>query len=213
MSRTASPEVERLLREAGADARVIDAVMQVDAMLQNWRRRAMKRELSHVALRDLGLSLDLAQLDVLAAVEAPAHEFGDATAGETMVSTVAARIGIDPSRASRLIAELVDAGFAERIASQADSRRTLIRLTDKGRAVTEAVRAYRFLLMADFLGEWDSAELAQFLPLLERFGQWSADVETRRGKVLPQIEILREQVAESVTPTHEKGRPEAALES
>jgi len=197
MTETKTPEVESLLQQAGADGRVIDAVKRVDALLQNWRRRVVKRELSHVAISDLGLKLDLAQLDVLAAIEAPVHEFGETGGEETMVSTVAARIGIDPSRASRLIADLVDDGYAERVASQADSRRTLIRLTDKGRAVTGAVRAYRFLLMGDFLAEWSAADLAQFLPLLERFSHWSEDVEARRGKLMPQIGELARHVAEA----------------
>jgi DNA-binding MarR family transcriptional regulator len=197
MTEMRTPEVESLLQQAGADGRVIDAVKRVDALLQNWRRRVVKRELSQVAIQDLGLALDLAQLDVLAAIEAPVHEFGATEGEETMVSTVATRIGIDPSRASRLIAELVDSGYAERVASQADSRRTLIRLTDKGRAVTGAVRAYRFLLMGDFFAEWSAEDLARFLPLLERFSHWSEDVEARRGSMMAQIAVLAGHVAEA----------------
>jgi len=187
--------IEHLLQQAGVEPGVIDAVMRVDALLQSWRRRGIKRELSNVALRDLDLPLDLAQLDVLAAIEAPVHEFGDAE-GETMVSTVAARIGIDPSRASRLIAELVDEGYAERAVSQSDSRRTIIRLTEKGSIATGAVRAYRFLLMGNFLGEWKPSDVDTFLPLLEQFSHWSEDIEARRAKLLPQIEALRAYVAE-----------------
>ncbi|GLQ55569.1 MarR family winged helix-turn-helix transcriptional regulator [Devosia nitrariae] len=200
MSEPRTPEVESLLQQAGADDQTIDAVKRVDALLQNWRRRVVKRELSHVAIRDLGLKLDLAQLDVLTAIEAPVHEFGETGGEETMVSTVAARIGIDPSRASRLIAELVDDEYAERVASQADSRRTLIALTDKGREVTGAVRAYRFLLMGDFFAGWSAEDLSRFLPLLERFSHWAEDVETRRGNVLAQIEVLAEHVAGASEP-------------
>lgn len=155
-------DINALLRKAGIAEATVDAVVRIDALLQNWRRRAMKRELGHRALLDLKIGIDLAQLDVLFAIEAPVDEFGEMAAGETMVASVAERLAIDPSRASRVVSEMVEAGYARRAVSQADARRTIIELTDTGRAVVEAVRAYKFLIMGDFLGSWSAEELAQF---------------------------------------------------
>jgi DNA-binding MarR family transcriptional regulator len=185
-----------LLAGAGVKPEVVSAVEQLDALMQTWRRRAAKREIGIRALEDLGLPIDLAQLDVLTAIEAPAHEFGETGSEETMVSTVAARLSIDPSRASRLIAEMVERGYVLRVASQADSRRTLIQLTPTGSRITEAVRAYKFLLLGDYLAEWRAEDLAAFLPLLQRFSQWSEDVEARREKFIPQIAELAARIAD-----------------
>ena len=59
------------LERAGIAREVSQAALDVDAILQRWRRRVMKRELGRTALDELGLPLDLAQLDVLMAVRAP----------------------------------------------------------------------------------------------------------------------------------------------
>jgi len=183
-----------LLRAAGIPDATIDSVLEIDAVLQKWRRRAMRREIGHRALTDLKVGIDLAQFDVLVAIDAPANEFG-ATAGETMVATVAERLAIDPSRASRVVSEMVELGYAKRAVSQADARRTIIELTEAGMAVVEAVRAYKFLLMGDFLKSWDDAELAAFVPLLQRFEAWGDDAVERTAKFSGDIEGLAASVA------------------
>ena len=187
-------DMNALLRKAGIDARTVEAVISIDALMQNWRRRAKGRELGPKALLDLGIGIDLAQFDVLVAIEAPAEQFGD-SAGETMVATVAERLGIDPSRASRLVSEMVEAGYARRAVSQADARRTIIELTDAGYVIIEAVRAYKFLIMGDFLGEWSPADVAAFVPLLRKFGQWPEQVEARAEKYAVDIEQLAANIA------------------
>ncbi|PSK87084.1 DNA-binding MarR family transcriptional regulator [Limimaricola soesokkakensis] len=179
------------MARAGIDPEVTRAALAFDAVLQRWRRRVRTRELGHRALSELGLPLDLAQLDVMIAIHAPANEFGDDPAEETMVSTVAQRLNIDPSRASRIVSDLIARGFAERAASQADARRTIVALTPSGLAIVEAVRRYKFLLLGGFLSDWTVEERETLLPLLERFSHWSetgatadeADLENRIGRL------------------------------
>ncbi len=161
------------LTGAGLSQPVIDAALEVDGVLQRWRRRVVKRELGQRALADLGLSLDLAQLDALMAVRAPRNEFDGTPCGETMVSTVADRLGIDPSRASRLTGELIRLGLVRRAVSQLDGRRSVLQTTEAGEQVVQAVRLYKFMALGDFLSDWTEAEIATFLPLLERFSAWS----------------------------------------
>ena len=189
-------DMNTLLRKAGIDAETVEAVISIDALMQNWRRRAMRRELGHRALLELKVGIDLAQFDVLVAIEAPAAQFGD-SAGETMVATVAERLGIDPSRASRVVSEMVEAGYARRAVSQADARRTIIELTDAGQAIIEAVRASKFL--GDFLSEWDKADVARFVPLLRKFGQWPEHMEAGATKFADDIALLARQIAASQT--------------
>src|SRR5690554_3754925 len=168
--------INALLKKAGISPETTDVVLTVDAVLQKWRRRAMRRELGHKALIDLKAGIDLAQLDVLIAIEGPEPEFGE-TEGEAMIATVAERLGIDPSRASRVVSEMVERGFARRAVSQADARRTIIELTESGRALVQAVQAYKFLVMGDFFSGWSAEDLDVFLPLLQRFASWSEGMD------------------------------------
>lgn len=193
MPLSAKTELNALLQQAGIAAETAEAVMDIDALMQKWRRRAMKRELGNRALVDLRIGIDLAQLDVLFAIDGPSSEF-DTAAGETMVATVAERLNIDPSRASRLVGDMVDEGFARRAVSQADARRTIIELTPKGKAVVDAVRAYKYLILGDFLGSWEKAEVEAFVPLLKRFGSWMDSIEPATEKHSAEIAAISQTI-------------------
>ena len=169
-------EIAEFLTGAGIERRVTSAALEIDAVIQRWRRRFHRRDLGVSALRALNLDsdLDLAQLDVLFAIRGPVNEFGeDASKEETMISTVAERLRIDPSRASRLVSDMIGRGFAQRAVSQCDARRTIVELTEKGDAVVDAVRNFKFLVMGQFLSGWTEDEIATFIPLMERFSAWT----------------------------------------
>lgn len=187
-----------ILHDAGLGDEAVGAIVRIDALMQHWRRRMHKRELGHRALATLGIPLDIAQFDVLAAIEGASVEFGKA-GDETMVGTVAERLAIDPSRASRLVSEMVAAGYARREVSQSDARRTVIALTPAGRAITDAVRAYKWLLLGDFLGAWSPAELNSFVDQLEHFGEWSGNAAEGEAKFATRIAELAEHVRASHT--------------
>lgn len=184
-----------VLHDVGLSDGSVDAMVRLDAMMQNWRRRMHKRELGHRALEVLGIPLDLAQFDVLVAIDGPSSEFGHAD-DETTVGSVAERLAIDPSRASRLVSEMVAAGYARRGASQTDSRRTVIGLTEAGNAVIESVQAYKWLLFSDFLRSWPGDELQAFVGQLEHFGQWTATAATSEEKFRERIAMLAAKAAE-----------------
>ncbi|MFW2545052.1 MarR family winged helix-turn-helix transcriptional regulator [Primorskyibacter sp. 2E107] len=185
-------DLKRKLQDAGIDAETGEAAFDVDAILQRWRRKVIKRELGHQALTDLGLPVDLAQLDVLMAVRAPASEFRNEPECETMVSTVATRLNIDPSRASRITSELIRRGYLYRDISQKDARRAVLALTPAGISVVEAVRHYKFLVLGSYLKDWTREEIATFLPLLERFSAWSERAASPTGPVSDEVAKLRD---------------------
>ncbi len=167
------------LEAAGIDRQVTQDALDIDAALQQWRRRVNKRELATAALHALGLDeeIDLAQFDVLVAIWAPSNEFGAGGQDETMVSTVAARLQIDPSRASRLVSDLIGKGMARRAVSQQDARRTIVALTPRGKRVVEAVRRFKFLVMGEFLSDWTPEERTAFVALFARFVSWTDESE------------------------------------
>ncbi|QQA44988.1 winged helix-turn-helix transcriptional regulator [Pelagovum pacificum] len=183
------------LADGGINEDVGESALELDAILQRWRRRIMKRELGHRAIADLDLALDLAQLDALTAIWAPANEFGGEPDDEIMVSTVAARLAIDPSRASRLTTELIRLGLVRRAVSQFDARRTILEVTTEGDRIVSAVRQYKFLVLGNYLKGWTAEEIATFIPLLERFSTWSETLEDT-SPLAKEIARLREDLPE-----------------
>ncbi|MGR3570975.1 MarR family winged helix-turn-helix transcriptional regulator [Brevirhabdus sp.] len=181
--------LRQTLIASGLAAEVAADALEIDATMQRWRRRVVKRGVEREALRALSdpaaRDLDVPKLDVLTAILAPRIEFGPCDTGETMVSTVAARLGIDPSRASRLVSELIEAGFARRAVSQRDARRTIVELTARGQDVVREVRVFKLGLLGRHLSGWTAEERRLFLPLLERLSAWSDPFVTAEGEGAP----------------------------
>ncbi|MGR3550014.1 MarR family winged helix-turn-helix transcriptional regulator [Pseudooceanicola sp.] len=189
-------ELKDVLAGFGIARATTDHALELDALLQSWRRRVQKRELGQMALQELGLPLDLAKLDVMIAIWAPSNEFGATDQDETMVATIAARLGIDPSRASRLVTELIAEGYVTRAISQRDARRTIVALTDLGTAVVTAVRSIKYLLLGTFLSDWTEEEMAVLTPLLGRLTTWTDEVQiTVPERFSGEIAALRDGLA------------------
>lgn len=203
---TKHDHIETLLGGLGTDPAVIDAVKRVDAVFQRWRRQMTKRELGRLAIEKLNLPIDLSQLDVLFAIAAPAHEFDAPGDAETMVATVAERLSIDPSRASRIVSDMVSAGYARRAVSQADARRTIVELTDAGWAMVRAVQSYKWMLLSEFFAGWTREDIATFVPLLERHSNWLQDARSAESIFAADIEALSAKLAEALEMSRTSGR-------
>ncbi len=85
------------------------------------------------------------------------------------VNGVAAALGVDQPRASKLVAAAVSAGLVRREADQADGRRTNLVLTADGRRQLEWVHDYRRDRFATAMDDWTDAERQTFADLLTRF--------------------------------------------
>jgi len=137
--------------------------------------RAMLRIRRSVTRRELGRSMagvlddpgDLSQFFAVDAVDEASEAAGDGM-GVT-VGTVAERLGVDPSRASRLVAKAVRAGYLTRVASQADGRQILLELTERGRQVVQTMHAHRQAAFDRVMREWPADDRQEFARLLTRF--------------------------------------------
>lgn len=132
-----------------------DPVASVEAAMIAIRRRQTRRTF---AVESGGP--DLVQ-EVLDALEAAPEPLG--------VNGVAAALGVDQPRASKLVAAAVAAGLVRREADQADGRRTNLVLTADGRAQLEVVHSYRRERFAAAMHDWTPAERQHFADLLTRF--------------------------------------------
>lgn len=141
------------------------AVAEIDAALGLLRRSMMRRGLGRRAVEGLGIQVEPALIEVIDIVTEAETDARDGVA----IGTVAARLGVDPSQASRLVAEAVKAGYVERLASPADGRRSVLRPTAEGEALAAAARQRKRALLLAHVEGWTEAELASFAALLTRF--------------------------------------------
>ncbi|PBB27843.1 MULTISPECIES: MarR family winged helix-turn-helix transcriptional regulator [unclassified Mesorhizobium] len=163
-----------LARSNGLSDAAADAVAAIDAVLNKVRRSIQRRDFGRLILARIDPSLEVSHLDVIIAI---AHNpaVGDTPPDEVTVGNIAERLGIDPSRASRISADIVERGYALRVASQLDARRICLRLTARGERLVSAVRQTKWRIFAEALAQWDEQELVTFATLLERFAGWAID--------------------------------------
>jgi DNA-binding MarR family transcriptional regulator len=162
------------LLELGLSPTAAQAAIDIDGVMTYIRRSMAKREMGRMALRDLELPIDVADLDILAALEGCSAHSGEATVG-----FIAERLNVDPSRASRIVADAVDKGVIRRVASQADARRIGLELTEAGHSYAQAIRRYKWKVFADALGQWPEDDLVTFARLFQRFSGRVAEEKSR----------------------------------
>ena len=85
------------------------------------------------------------------------------------ISEIAEAISVDQPRASRLVNEAAEQGLVTRRADDRDARRSIVELTDAGRALLASARETRRSAVTDALAGFTPEETAQFAELLGRF--------------------------------------------
>jgi DNA-binding MarR family transcriptional regulator len=161
-----------LARGSGLSEAAADAVAAIDAVMSKVRRSVQRRDFGRLILARIDPSLEVSHLDAIVALSAGV---GDTPRDEVTVGIIAERMGIDPSRASRISADLVERGYAVRVASQLDARRICLKLTARSERLVTAVRQTKWRIFAGALAQWDEQELVTFATLLERFAVWATD--------------------------------------
>ncbi len=163
-------ETVELARQTGLSPNAAEAVATIDAVMHKVRRSIQRREFGRRVMAELDPSLDVSHLDAISAIAHKGEEVAEVTVG-----LVAERLGIDPSRASRVTSDLVEKGYARRVASQQDARRICLELTEKGDRFVEAVRRNKVQIFTRALAQWNEQELMVFAALFERFSNWATD--------------------------------------
>jgi len=135
-----------------------DPLHLVERALTRIRRNVAKRVFGRILqheIRDVDLSI-VGVVDAL-------------SEGDASVGAIGDKLGVDPSRASRLVAAAVDAGHVLRVASQQDGRRIDLTLTDRGAELVERVRSLRRAWAGAAMKHWTAAERKEFARLLDAF--------------------------------------------
>ena len=163
-----------LARDSGLSEPAANAVAAIDAVMAKVRRSIQRRDFGRLILARVDPSLEVSHFDAIGAI-ASNTVLGDTPQDEVTVGVIAERLGIDPSRASRISADIVERGYALRVASQRDARRICLKLTGKGERFVAAVRQTKWRIFAGSLAQWDEQDLVTFATLLERFAGWAMD--------------------------------------
>lgn len=155
-----SRPAEKRARSSTADDQALELVERSMVAI---RRSMSRRTLGKRLLEEMGGD-DLAALGVVDVVE-----LGRQGDEEITVGRVATELGLDPSRASRLVSATIDAGYVKREASQQDGRRITLVLTPAGDALLERAHRIRQDVFRTAMKDWTTAERQEFSRLLWRF--------------------------------------------
>jgi DNA-binding MarR family transcriptional regulator len=94
------------------------------------------------------------------------------------VGGVAEQLGIDPSAASRMVSDLITHGYLERLASQRDGRRTVLRLTQQGVALRDRFRSQHRQAFEYITRDWPEHERLEFARLLYKYAEATSALDS-----------------------------------
>ncbi len=140
-----------------------DDLGRIGRALTRMRLMMGRRVIGRLALSKVAPELEISHLDVLSVARQAAID------GEATVGKIAEMMRVDPSRSSRMIAELVQRGVLRRDVSQTDARRAVVELTPRGVSLFDELHAVKTRIITDITADWEPEELAAFGVLFERF--------------------------------------------
>ena len=130
-----------------------------------------RRSSHHTPAERAGRPVDLSRILVSEAVAAGP----DGPEGDITVGLIADRLAVEPSTASRLVAEAIREGYVTRTTSSTDARRLRLGLTPAGRALVADAHRFQRATFEEITHAWPARERAEFARLLVRFTDTLAD--------------------------------------
>jgi DNA-binding MarR family transcriptional regulator len=140
-----------------------DDIVRIGQVMTRMRLMTGRRMIGRLAIQNITPGLELSHLDVLEAVRRAE------ASGEVTVGTIADILRIDPSRASRIVAEMVTRGVLRRKASQADARRIVVVLTALGQKLLSEIKAQKLKNIETIVEGWPAEDIETFARLFDQF--------------------------------------------
>lgn len=141
------------------------SVAAIELAMNQLQRSHARRTLGQLAEQRVCDKGEVTLVPVLDAIEQGPGDGGS----EVTVGVVAERLGLDPSRASRLVSAAIHAGLVVRVASQQDGRRIHLELSEAGTVLAAEAHRFRQAHLARVLAGWSAADKAAFAALVTRF--------------------------------------------
>ncbi len=161
---------QRALRDGmGFSTAVAEALTALETAMFHWHRQVMKGELAGRITSELGLGLEPAQFRALFAVFRLSGGMALTPARPASIGALAEELEIDPSRASRLAADLVEKGYLRREADQSDGRKSVLAVTDMALDAFRAFRLRKWAIMNEVFSDWADEDVVQMATLFARY--------------------------------------------
>jgi DNA-binding MarR family transcriptional regulator len=177
LGQTAHLGLDRILQHQGFSEPAIEALLDFDAQMFRWRSLQNKAEFTAILLQHLNVDIEHGVFLGFLAISRLTHGVDDdAHARAPTIGDVAACLKLDPSRASRIVAELIDKGFVRRDADQADGRRSVLTMTDKGDDLILRFRDAKWKALSTLFNTWSDSEIKDLAKLLRKYLDGIADL-------------------------------------
>lgn len=163
--------VRQTLEEAGFSVEAAQALMALDAEHFHYVRRVMKGDIPLNLMQELGAGLDVTLFHALSAILRIQNGYGRPGPQEATVGLVAEELNLDPSRASRIVADLVERGYVARSVSQEDGRRSVLVPTEAAVVLMRAFWQAKWARTVKLFQAWSEEDIQTFAAL---FGRYSA---------------------------------------
>lgn len=166
------PYTDRLrktLAETGHAPAMAEAMIALDATNFQFVRRVQKGEIPASLIDKIGAGIELAQFQALSAILRIEAGYGRPGPQEVTVGLLAEELMVDPSRASRIAADLVDRALVARSVSQQDGRRSVLIPTPEGRALLDRFLQAKWQAMMRVFRDWPTEDVQMFARLFARY--------------------------------------------
>lgn len=160
--------VKSALAEAGFSEDAALALLALDADHFHYVRRVMKGDVPQSLMDELDAGLEVTQFHALSSIMRIWGGYGR-PAGEATVGLLAEEMSLDPSRASRIAADLVERGLLTRAVSQEDGRRSVLVPTEAARKLLEGFMAAKWRHTMKLFSTWSEADIVTFARLFARY--------------------------------------------
>lgn len=164
-------EAARALADAGFAPEAIEALLAFDAEHFLYVRRVMKGDIPQSLMRELGAGIEVSQFHAMSAILRIRSGYGRGAPAEPTVGLLAEELCVDPSRASRIAADLVDRGLITRGVSQEDGRRSILVPTKAATALMQDFLRVKWQRNLRIFQDWSAEDIAAFARLFARYNE------------------------------------------
>ena len=162
-------KIKATLEASGFSEDIAIALLSLDADHFQYVRRVMKGDVPQNLMAELNAGVELSHFHALSAIMRIQNGYGRAAPQEVTVGLMAEDLNLDPSRASRIAADLVERGLVARGVSQEDGRRSVLVPTEAAQVLLEGFLMAKWQRTMRLFASWDEDDIVTFSRLFGRY--------------------------------------------
>lgn len=157
------------IRAAGFSETAAAALLTLDSDHFAYVRRVMKGDIPLNLMAELKAEVEVSHFHALSAIMRIQNGYGRPQAQEVTVGLLGEELNLDPSRASRIAADLVERGLVARAVSQEDGRRSVLVPTEAAGALLDGFLRAKWQRTMRLFATWTDADIVAFAALFGRY--------------------------------------------